>query len=214
MVTVAWTAAICQILQHWKVGDWRLQRTAWTVISAWWYYQSKNHGTVKALQIPHRFSWWILVTTKYISMRKVSFSDDWYYSSVPLFPGRLTECPYWSYWMNRVNCPHRADRNLSAPEELHKFAIKYAGIFQNSPTEIRCSEFAAELLLHSFEVDRWLRTNDPQKIYAETDIKLITSMISTKWFWERKYDFQWFVSALLHLAELTSMYKNKEVTYE
>ena len=40
-------------------------------------------------------------------------------------------------------------------------------------------------------------------------------MISAKWFWERsKHDFQWFVSVLLHLAELTSMYKNKELTYE
>ena len=116
--------------------------------------------------------------------------------------------------MNEANCPYRSNRCLAAPDELHKFAIKYAGIFQDSPTEKQCSEFAAELLLHSFEVDRCLRTNERQKIYAETDIKLITSMISTKWFWERKNDFQWFVSALLHLAELTSMYKDKEVTYE
>ena len=125
-------------------------------------------------------------------------------------PNVLTD----SYWMNRVNCPHRADRSLPAPEELHKFAIKYAVILQNSPTEIQCSEFSAELLLHSSKADRCLRINDQQEIYAETDIKLITSMISTKWFWERKHDFQWFVSALLHLAKLTSMYKNKEVAYE
>jgi hypothetical protein len=125
-------------------------------------------------------------------------------------PNVLTD----DYWMNRVNCPHRADRRLSAPEELYKFAVKYAGIFQNDPTEINCSEFSAELLLHSFKVDCQMLSYNRERIYEETDIELIASIIVTQWYRKSKHDFQWFSSALLHLAKITSIYKDKEVSDE
>ena len=59
----------------------------------------------------------------------------------------------------------------------------------------------------------WILIRQPQLDYL-CNWRNFKGMISTKWFSECKHDFQWFVSALLHLTELTSMYKNKEVTYE
>jgi hypothetical protein len=125
-------------------------------------------------------------------------------------PNVLTD----DYWMNRVNCPHRTDCRLSTPEELRRFAIKYARIFQGNPTIINCSEFSEELLLHGFKIDRKMLFYNCKRIYEETDIGFITSIIVMQWYREKDHDFKWFASALLHLAKIASIYKDKEVSDE
>lgn len=115
----------------------------------------------------------------------------------------LDEIPYY-YLHNMENCPHRANRKNVDPSEIHKFAERYAKIFQDSPTAIHCEEFFLELLLHSFKVDITFLSYDPKKIHEETDINTVISIVVTLWIRENNHDFAWFASALLHLAKLTS----------
>ena len=113
------------------------------------------------------------------------------------------------YWMNDENCPHRSVRNGLKQDDVYNFAIKYAGIFQNVPSEIQCSAFFAEMLLLGFEYDYSIWSYDCQKIYDETDIAFVTSVIFSQWWRTGKTDFKWFADSLLHLAELTGNCENK-----